>query len=160
MDVKEIKGGSLPFAAGQTGKKEEAGELDFQKILREARSNLERPGTCVSGPAEGVSEIPEDGILTPHLLEGLKTPPPSRSAGVEATERTLNLLEEYRRALGNPRVTLREIDPLVRSLAEEARGLNRRLEDLSPSDPLKKIMTEVGILSSVEIGKFNRGDYV
>jgi hypothetical protein len=49
---------------------------------------------------------------------------------------------------------------LVQSLAEEARGLSQWVEKLPPSDPLKKIMTEVGILSSIEVGRFNRGDYV
>jgi hypothetical protein len=39
-------------------------------------------------------------------------------------------------------------------------NLNRLSEQLSPSDPLKKIMTEAGIVSAMEIEKFRRGEYV
>ena len=96
-----------------------------------------------------------------NLLEGAKGSSPLRTQGVEATEKTLNLLEEYQRAIENPRVTLREIHPLVQSLAEETRGLNQWAEKFAPaSDPLQNIMAEVGVLSSVEVGRFNRGDYV
>ena len=95
-----------------------------------------------------------------NLLEGAKESSPLRTQGVEATEKTLNLLEEYQRAIENPRVTLREIHPLVQSLAEETRGLNQWAEKLPSSDPLQNIMAEVGVLSSVEVGRFNRGDYV
>jgi len=99
-------------------------------------------------------------VFPVNLPEGGKDSPPLRPQEVQAAEKTLNLLEEYQRAIDNPRVTLREIHPLVQSLAEETRGLNQWVVELPPSDPLKKIMTEVGILSSIEVGKFNRGDYV
>jgi len=38
--------------------------------------------------------------------------------------------------------------------------LDRWSDQLPPSDPLRKMMGEIGILSNVEIEKFNRGDYV
>ncbi len=160
MDVKEIKGGTLASVATKKGKNEDLNGFDFQKMLQEAQSNTQEAGQAASAGAAGVAEIPGESVLPVNLLDGVKESFPLRSQGVEATEKTLNLLEEYQRAIDNPRVTLREIHPLVQSLAEETRGLNQSVEKLSPSDPLKKIMTEVGILSSIEVGKFNRGDYV
>ena len=160
MDVREIKGGVLTSAATKKGKNEDLNGLDFQKMLQEAQWNTQEAGQSAPAGAPGVAEIPGEGVLPVNLLEGAKESSPLRVQGVEATERTLNLLEEYRRAIENPQVSLREIHPLVQSLAEETWGLNQWVEKLSPSDPLKKIMTEVGVLSSVEVGKFNRGDYV
>jgi hypothetical protein len=160
MDVKEIKGGTLASLGMKKGKSEELNGFDFQKILQEAQTNIQEAGQAASAGAAGAAEIGGESVFPVNLLEGVKESAPLRSQGVQAAEEALNLLEQYQRAIGNPRATLREIDPLVQSLAEETRGLNRWMENLSPSDPLKKIMTEVGVLSSTEIGKFNRGDYV
>jgi hypothetical protein len=160
MDVKEIKGGTLASLGMKKGKSEELNGFDFQKILQEAQTNIQEAGQTASAGAAGAAEIRGESVFPVNLLEGVKDSAPLRSQGVQAAEKALNLLEQYQRAIGNPRATLREIDPLVQSLAEETRGLNRWMENLSPSDPLKKIMTEVGVLSSTEIGKFNRGDYV
>ena len=160
MDVKEIKGGTLASVATKKGKNEELNGFDFQKMLQEAQSNIQEAGRSAPAVAAGGAEIQGASVFPPNLLEGIKDSPPPRSQGVQAVEKTLTLLEEYQRAIDNPRVTLREIHPLVQSLAEEARGLSQWVEKLPPSDPLKKIMTEVGILSSIEVGRFNRGDYV
>jgi hypothetical protein len=160
MDVKEIKGGTLASLGTKKGKSEELNGFDFQKILQEAQTNIQEAGQAASAGAAGVAEIRGESVFPVNLLEGVKDSVPLRAEGVQAAEKALNLLEQYQRAIGNPRATLREIDPLVQSLAEETRGLNRWMENLSPSDPLKKIMTEVGVLSSTEIGKFSRGDYV
>ena len=160
MDVKEIKGGTLASLATKMGKSEELNGFDFQKMLQEAQSNMQESSQAAPAAASGVAEIPGQSVFPVNLLDGVKDFAPLRTQGVQAAEKTLNLLEHYQRAIENPRVTLREIHPLVQSLAEETRGLNQWVEKLSPSDPLKEIMTEVGILSSIEVGKFNRGDYV
>ena len=160
MDVKEIKGGTLASLAAKERKKEELNGFDFQKMLQEAQSNIQEAGRSAPAAAAGGAEMQGTSVFPVNLLEGVKDSPPLRSQEVQAAEKTLNLLEEYQRAIDNPRVTLREIHPLVQSLAEEARGLSQWVEKLPPSDPLKKIMTEVGILSSIEVGRFNRGDYV
>ena len=160
MDVKKINGESLASVLPKKGKNEELNGFDFQKMLQEAQTNIQEGSRTGSVPAAGGAEIPEQSVFPLNLLEGVKSSGPLHSQGVQAAENTLNLLDEYRRAIENPRVTLREIHPLVQSLAEQTQGLNQWVEKLSPGDPLKKIMTDVGILSSMEIGKFNRGDYV
>jgi hypothetical protein len=57
-------------------------------------------------------------------------------------------------------VSLKEVYSLVQSLRQEVQEMDRWSDQLPPSDPLRKIMGEIGILSNVEIEKFNRGDYV
>jgi len=77
-----------------------------------------------------------------------------------ATEKTLDLLEQYQKAMADPKVSLKEINPLAQALSQEIKGLNQWAQKLSSSDPLQKIIAEVGIVSSVEVEKFNRGDYI
>jgi hypothetical protein len=69
-------------------------------------------------------------------------------------------LEEYKNAMGDPEMPLKKIDPLIQSLSQGMQDLNTLSAKLSPSDPLQKILTEVGIVSAVEIEKFRRGEYI
>jgi hypothetical protein len=161
MDVKEIGGEMPPLALGKKGKREELEGTDFQKVLQEAHSHLqESPASPVSKGGVREAEWFEP-VTFPLLAANLATATPSLpSQGIEATERTLDLLERYQEALSDPRVSLKEVYSLVQSLGQEVQELNRFSDQLPPSDPLRKIMGEVGILSNLEIEKFNRGDYV
>jgi hypothetical protein len=160
MDVKEIQGGALSAIAGKKGKKEEEGGFDFQKILQEAQSNLKETNAAAPRGAAGGPEVLPEGVLPVNWLNGTEDSSPLRLQGTRAAEKALDLLEQYQSAMENPRTTLREIHPLVQSLAEEMRSLDQWVEKMSPSDPLREILTEAGILSSLEIEKFNRGDYI
>ncbi len=164
MDVKKVDGGTLSGLAGKKGKKEELEGLDFQRLLQEAQSNrkLDEAGIAPKASVAG-TEVFDNSVLSipsmnfvPRLLETSTL----RSRGASATEKTLDLLEQYQKAMADPKVSLKEISPLVQSLSDETKSLTQWAEKLSSSDPLQKIIVEVGILSSVEVEKFNRGDYV
>jgi len=164
MDVKKVDAGTLSAMTGKKGKKEELEGLDFQKLLQEAQSNQNMdeagstPKTSVGGTElldHSVISIPSINFA-PELLESSAL----RSRGASAAEKTLDLLDQYQKAMADPKVSLKEINPLVQSLSEEIKGLTQWAEKLPSSDPLQKITAEVGILSSVEVEKFNRGDYV
>ncbi len=161
MDVKEIGGEIPPLAFGPKGRKEGLDGTDFQKALQKAHSHLD--GSAASSKAAkdtgGIDLVePMAFPLVPSILgEGGSSP---RSQGLQATERTLDLLEQYREALSNPRVSLKNMGPLVQALRDEVQGMEKWTDRLAPSDPLRKIMNAVGILSNVEMEKFNRGDYV
>jgi hypothetical protein len=161
MDVKKIGGEIPPLAFGKKGKREELEGTDFQKALQEAHSHLQgslAPSVSTGdvGGAERLEPIPFP-LLPPNFEAGAA---PLQSQGAQATERTLDLLEQYQEALSDPRVSLKEVYPLVQALSQEVQGMNRWTEQLPPSDPLRKIMGAIEILSNVEIEKFNRGDYV
>ena len=160
MDVKEIQSGALSAVVGKNGKKEETSGLDFQKMLQEAQANRKETSAVAPGATNGEPEIMPQGVLAVNWLEGIKDSSTLRLQGTRAAERTLDLLERYQRAMEDPRNTLREIHPLVQSLAQEMKSLDQWVEKMPPSDPLRGILTEAGILSSVEIEKFNRGDYI
>ena len=160
MDVKEILSGALAAVAGKKGKKEETGGFDFQKILQEAQSNQKEANAVAPGGAAGGPEILPEGVLPVNWLNGTEDSSPLRLQGTRAAEKALDLLEQYQKAMENPRTTLREVHPLVQSLGEEMKNLDQWVEKMPPSDPLRAILTEAGILSSIEIEKFNRGDYI
>lgn len=164
MDVKNIDGGTLSAMTAKKGKKEELEGLDFQRLLQEAQSNQKpaEAGTSPEGSVGGTEFFTNSILPIPSVnsVPGLPETSTLQSQGALATEKTLDLLEQYQRAMADPKVSLKEIDPLAQSLSQEIKGLTQWTPQLSPSDPLQKIIAEVGIVSSVEVEKFNRGDYI
>jgi hypothetical protein len=132
------------------------GDRDFQKILEgitEART---------MNPA-GSSEVTPTAPFSIPLLEFFSEPTTgasSRADSVKTTESVLDLLEDYQKAIGDPRVTLKEMGGLIQSLAQKTNELNEWSQKLSAEDPLQKIMSEVGSISAVELEKFHQGRYV
>jgi len=72
----------------------------------------------------------------------------------------LDIMDEYATRLGNPSVTLKDISPLISKIENENNQLKLLAESLSPLDEIKPLLDEVLIRSSVEIIKYNRGDYI
>jgi len=79
---------------------------------------------------------------------------------VERTENFLDILEEYQAKLNDPQATLRDIHPLIERMETEKETLTPALNSLPPGDGLKDILNDALITSSLEVIKFNRGDYV
>jgi hypothetical protein len=164
MDVKKIMEGISAISGINSGRKKELSQLDFQKLLNDATSNVKAADQSSSlSPSPGMREIPVDpafSLPSLNFLPEQEEITQTHSQGIRAAEKTLNLLEEYQKAVGDPRITLKKVDPLVLSLSQEVNDLHLLSEKLSPSDPLQKIMMEIGIVSTVEIEKFNRGEYI
>jgi len=79
---------------------------------------------------------------------------------VDRAEKMLDTLVDYQQKLANPGFTLREISPLIAEMEAENEILVSAANSLSDGDELKNILNQIIITSSVEIIKFNRGDYV
>jgi hypothetical protein len=79
---------------------------------------------------------------------------------VERTEKFLNLLEEYQNKLMDSRASLRDVHPLIERLESEKDALVPILDSLPEGEGLKEVLNNALVTSSVEIFKFNRGDYV
>ena len=79
---------------------------------------------------------------------------------VERAERLLDLLDEYQQKLANPVFTLRDISPLIDELKADNKRLVSSVHSLSEGDELKNILSQIIVTASVEIIKFNRGDYM
>jgi len=153
---------SLPVT--RKGEKTEGKEVDFQRFLNDARARRVE-GRQTTPPASPDREVenPSASVSSVHPLSGPTETLEMgriRSLGIEATENTLGILEQYQKAMGDPKMTLRQMDSLVQSLSRGVSDLKGMAEKVPSSDPLQKIMTDVEILSTVEIEKFNRGEYV
>lgn len=78
---------------------------------------------------------------------------------IERTEKLLDTLDAYREKLKDPEVGLEDIYPLVSEMEMKKEGLTSALNSLPDGDGLKDILNEAMITSSLEVAKFNRGDY-
>jgi hypothetical protein len=83
----------------------------------------------------------------------------NRDSLVSRVSSLLDLMETYSRKLGSSSAS-KEISPVIKDLARETDSLKTISESLSPHDEIKPVLDEVLIRSSVEIIKFNRGDYL
>jgi len=139
-----------------------AGGAEFQKILNEVQANRtpenQKLSESVSGAA-GVSDGPLDVYSLPPLAgfeNGIRGP----NQNLQTADQMLNILEQYQKGLGDPEVSLKDLFPMIQSLFSELQRMNESAENLPENDPLKKILGEIGILTAVEVEKFNRGEYV
>jgi hypothetical protein len=164
MNIKKIINGSISIPGTKQKGTSETSQLDFQKLLQEAKStNKTASPSTASLVAKGVGEIPSDPALAIKALNLSVEPvkfPQIRSQGIKAAENTLSLLENYQKAMADPQMTLKKVDHWVQSLAKEVNDLISLSDKLPAADPLKEIINEIGIVSKVEIQKFNRGEYI
>jgi hypothetical protein len=70
------------------------------------------------------------------------------------------LLDDYRKQLADPAITLRSIEPLMNSIIKEKDQLSSLLDSIPNDDGLKDIVNRTLITASLEVIKFNRGDYI
>ena len=163
METKEILQGVFSPIHSKNIRKEESSCQDFKQILERSSSRM-MEDTCPVLPSvsQGSSPVGLDPItpLSVPFISEIKEAGSLRTQCVETTETTLDLLEKYQEAMGNPAVTLKKMVPLIQSLTQEVQDLRTLSETLPPSDPLKDLLDQVGILSAVEIEKFHRGDYL
>jgi len=123
----------------------ETTEVEFQKFLEEAKKK------------QGIILTPTDN--SPNVFPLSKDELNFRLEGIQRLDNLLDKFLIYKEALGNSEKTLKEIDPIIQSLSEEVEQLKKIGEKLPSSDPLNKILIELGVLSLVEIMKFKRGEY-
>ena len=72
----------------------------------------------------------------------------------------LDLMNEYRSKLADPRVSLKGLDPVVRSLEQGRDELSPLLASLPEGDGLKDILNQALVTTEIEILRFRRGDYL
>ena len=86
--------------------------------------------------------------------------PENKSITVERVDNLLNLLDNYRNQLADPQVTLRKIEPVINMIEKEKAQLSSVLDSLTDEDGLKDIVNRTLITASLEVIKYNRGDYI
>ncbi|MCX8044454.1 MAG: hypothetical protein N3B18_10050 [Desulfobacterota bacterium] len=99
-------------------------------------------------------------VSGPQPLSPIDSFPIDREDVIGRVIKLLDIMDSYANKLGNPQVTLREISPLIAKIESESSQLKALAESLPPFDDIRPLLDEVLIRSSVEIIKYNRGDYI
>lgn len=79
---------------------------------------------------------------------------------VEGGQGLLDVFSEYQQKLADPSCSMKDIAPLINQMELDNTSLIPAVILLPDGDRLKGIMNQILIASSIEVLKFNRGDYV
>lgn len=137
--------------ADKTQKNESKQPAEFERILKESVEN----STPNSAKTQSTDQMRPVSAVRVNVLSSRDT-----SVTVKRVDNLLNLLDRYRQQLANPRVTLRTIEPVMNKIAKEKDQLSATLDSLPNADGLKDILNQTLITATLEIIKFNRGDYI
>ncbi len=115
-------------------------------------------GTQATDAASGTAAA---GPLCP--LSGIQFQPSvSNAAPASAAENLDGLigsLESYQQKLADPNASLKDMGSLVEDLSQKDAQL-ARLADTVKDGNLKKMIDDARVVTTVELAKFNRGDYI
>jgi hypothetical protein len=139
-----------PAPAGTLQKVEGSQDGRFGEILKETMGTGSGPRPAAQGPALAT---PIGGLCLDPFSLSTETPL------IEQTERLLDTLDAYRQKLGDREVALKDMDPLIHEIKGQSEGLSSKVDALPDADPLREILNQTLIISSLEVLKFNRGDY-
>ncbi len=161
QDGKNIRQAIKPESQNKIDKKGDA----FKKILSGIQSKVE--GTREKKPlsADEIQKI-NLRLHNASTISRLEASSFSESIGkfesgeIEKVEQFLDLLESYAQALSDPKKNLRDIAPLIKSLESEKGKLAELGEKLPDENILKDVVNQTAILATVEVLKFNRGNYL
>ena len=140
--------GSYP---DKSKRSEPASNTDFKNILKESVEKSDGPATRIQtssliNPLSAVRfnpELPQDTVST-----------------IQRVDHLISLLDDYRKQLADPAITLRNIEPVMKSIVKEKDQLSSLLDSIPNEDGLKDIVNRTLITASLEAIKFNRGDYI
>jgi hypothetical protein len=124
---------------------------DFKNILK---ASVER-----TMPDAGKIQSPS--LANPVSAIRFQAPSPeNKRLTIENVDNLLNLLEKYRFQLADPQVTLRSMEPVIKMIDKEKEQLSSVLDSLAEADGLKDIVNRTLVTASLEVMKYNRGDYI
>ncbi len=123
---------------------------DFQASLKEALTKTGKAGSALD--AKALNE-PQATHLSPITAASQEI--------VSRTEQLMSLLEHYATDLGKTDATLKDLEPLITRIKEEAEGLMAVAGSPGDQDAaLQRIATETVLTAQVAYEKFQRGDFV
>lgn len=98
------------------------------------------------------------------LIASLSGVPPmadmSKSDDFQKIEEYLNFFDDYIHKLGDPNFTLKDLATIIDKMATENDKISNLIDSLPEMDELKDIANEALMISSLEVEKFKRGDYL
>lgn len=142
-----------PASTESVQKKQKTGKDSFGRMLDSMIDKTSKKETVVT-PTKTFNTGPVLQATSDMLTHEMKQPV------IKNTENLLTLLDEYRQKLADPRFSLKDINPLVDRLSSENKNLAEIMGSLPEGDGLKDIARKTLITSSLEVIRFNKGDYI
>ncbi len=123
----------------------------FEDILQQTinNSSSSKDQTMTLPPIQNISNIRFDPISNID-----------KTQSIERVEKFLDVLENYQKKLEDPSVNLKEMYPLVTEMQSETENMLPLLNSLPDEDGMKDILNKALVTSTVEVIKFNKGDYI
>jgi exonuclease VII small subunit len=136
----------------KTNKGKMTSGVDFGAILKEKIANSSpQPAGISSAPLTTNSALPVQMDVVSR---------PQNFSPADRIEGLLDLLDDYRSKLADSQETLKDIHSLISQIEEEKEQLTPVLDSLTDGDELKNILNQTLVTASLEVIKFNRGDYI
>ena len=130
---------------------EKGSNTDFKNILRESVEKSVPQATQIQPPS----------LINPLSSVGFESElPKDKFYTINRVENLINLLDDYRKQLADPAITLRSIEPVMKTIMKEKDQLSSLLDSMPNEQGLKDIVNRTLITASLEVIKFNRGDYI
>ncbi len=123
----------------------------FDEFLEKALT----PQSGQAAPAGALPPLQSLGNLNFAIPDGV-----DRMQTVNHINEFLNIMESYQGKMADPQASLTDAYPFVQQMERKAAELIPTLESLPAADKLKDILNRALVTSTVEVIKFNRGDYV
>jgi hypothetical protein len=82
-----------------------------------------------------------------------------RLDGLTLAEDTINTLDKFSAALGNPTFSAQDLAPFASALEDDTAALVSLKNQLPPNNPLSSLLERVATASYIEAAKLRRGDY-
>ena len=124
---------------------------EFDEFLEKAMT----PQTGQTASVNALSPLQSLSTLSLAIPSGV-----DRVQTVKNIDNFLNIMEAYDRKMADPQASLKDVYPFVQQMEKKTTELIPTLESLPEGDKLKDILNRTLVASTVEIIKFNRGDYV
>jgi len=132
--------------------------MKIDQIDQLYHGKLSSPEKTTKG--DGFKKILENR-LTEIGQTASQLPQGSNAEILKRSERVLDLLDEYASRLNDTNKTLKDIEPLVTSIKEEADCIERENQDkLQHDKELERFIKELSVTANVAMFKFHRGDYI
>jgi hypothetical protein len=136
---------------------------------------MSQPGAHKKPDSTGFKEILTQTLETEsaHRISAPKVPGLSGSRGISVQplgpmdnanmlnriEYMIDLMDQYRSKMEDPKASLKDLAPLVQTLQAEQEKMEFSLEQLEKNDTLGGILKQALVTASLEVAKFNSGRY-
>ena len=149
-DINPIQNGPQQTGPDKSPKKTAAADKSFQQAFNRAFDNME-PSDMKTSPSGALTELPP-GNVRPEI---------GASQLSKTADQAFQSLDRYSEKLGNADVSLKNLEPELQQLREDAGKLLKEAETSPFSDSdLKRIAKEFAVTANTEYIKFQRGDYL